>query len=392
VVHTALPTRPFGRALGALDIFAPRVLRRHIPDEAAPGSEVEISGWIADGEGRPVLAAWLDIAGFTQPIQLNLDRADVARALPSASSGVGLGFAATVQLPSDIAPGRHAARVIGLNRDGEGVYAAAGRMIRIAEPSIGLDKIADVVPGTSAGVASLRIRDTEQSAFTLDRGAHTIRSDASLRVSGQLECAEVVTITASTADRRHYSWTVRSDVAGYFDAVLWTGELEDGLYHLRAHGTGAQGPAPAEWCAIEIAGTHHLAPLHLPRLRTRPTGEVLHYADASPRRTATPPAGFKAGHPIAVSGWGYDTVAHAPFLAVYFQVDERRPVPLSHKMPDPRGDQSPVAPYGFGGIIDTVRLEPGRHTICILGAAASGAGWYVIDERIVDLVDRRPGD
>jgi hypothetical protein len=73
---------------------------------------------------------------------------------------------------------------------------------------------------------------------------------------------------------------------------------------------------------------------------------------------------------------------------VYAGVDGKRPVPLSHHLPDPR-TRAGSARCGFGGIIDTTRLEAGDHRLRLLAAAVSGSGWYVIDDRTLTLADHR---
>ncbi len=380
-----LPSRPFGRTHGSLDAFVANIATRHIGDEAAPGIDVDIGGWITDPEGAPVGAAWVDIAGVTMPVVLDRKRPDVARAFRlSDSSGSGLGFTTTIQLPADMPAGTHDARVVGRTATGQGVYGESLRRVVIAQAQVAprrSDEIGD------APAATLRVGDTQSGAYTLGRGAETIRAESSLRLRGRVPGATRLHVTATPPGGNATAWEFPCGEDGRFDAILWTADLERGLYTLAVATCDDDGRVAAvRWCEIAIAGPHHLPPLHLGLLRTSPDAGLVHYADASPR--STPDAGDRciAGHPIAVAGWCIDPVAQRPALAVYVAVDERRPVPIAHHLPDPRPAGS-EARCGFGGIIDTSHLDPGPHRVRILGAAVSGTGWYVVDERTIDLAD-----
>ena len=303
-----LPSRPFGRTHGSLDAFVARLQARHIADEAAPGMDVDISGWIIDPELTRVEAAWVEIAGRSLRVDLDRKRPDVAKAYTLKDrSGAGIGFTTVIHLPKDIPVGIHEARVVGRKSTGGGVYSESARRICIACPRVAprrVDGIADV------SGANVRVGDTQSAPYTLGRGAETVRAESSLRLRGRVSGAARLHVTAVPKAGEIAAWEVCCAEDGRFDAVLWTGDLERGLYQLTVATVDSDERATAvRWCEIAIAGPHYLSPLHLGRLHSSPHAGIMHYADAAPRPGSTATNRFIAGRPIAVAGWCLDPVA-----------------------------------------------------------------------------------
>jgi hypothetical protein len=358
----------------------------HLPNEAAAGTDVDVRGWIVDPDNMRVEAAWLDIAGSTVPIELNRTRVDVARTLGAEDRGVGFGFDTTVRLPDDVPPGLHDARIIGRTFAGRGVYAQTSQRVRIAHSRRAPRQF---INGDAAPPFSVRVGDTQAAPHTLGRGAHTIRQESSLRVSGLVEHARSLHVVATPAAGPAEAWEFTTDDGGRFDATLWTGGLERGLYELVFSLPREDGAAmPVAACSIEVAGPHYIPPLHLRPLLTTPVAEIRWYGDAGARAASASAETLTSGRPIGIAGWCVDPVASEAPLAVYAEIDGGRPVPLSHHLPDPRGGDSTLR-CGFGGIVDTTRLAPGEHRLRLLAVAVSGAGWYVIDDHLFVLADHR---
>jgi hypothetical protein len=391
-VAIPIPSRPLIRTSGALDSFLARTAAPHLNNEAAPGSSIEVSGWIVDLKCNALAAAWLDIAGIAIPIDLNKSRRDVARIIAASDhDGKKMGFEAVVTVPESVAPGMHDARVIGRSTKGASLYAEFAQRVRIAHPHC--EPSPETTPGRPVAFR-IRTVDTQAASHTLGRGASTIRQESCLRVSGLVQDARAVQVTATSAIGCKTAWQFACDESGVFDATLWTAELDRGLLTLSfGRIEDDRSVTAVASCEVDIAGPHYLPPLHLTSLLTPPVGEVVHFADAGTRGALSPPRAFTAGRPIGISGWCLDTAAACPPLAVYFEIDGKRPVPLSHHLLDPRPGHDPIAlRCGFGGIIDTTRLHPGEHRLRILGAAVSGAGWYVLDNRQFALNDHRASD
>ena len=307
--------------------------------------------------------------------------------------GTAVGFETVLRLPMGVPVGLHDVSVIGRTASGSGVFGKAPEKVRIVHPCADLLTL-NLPAGHPYTTQSLRIGDTQHAPYTPGRGAFTIRQESSLRLSGRSEGEEALYVSATPTVGGSVAWKFNCDRNGRFDAALWTGALKRGLHRMSIASVRNDGASiePGIWFEFDIAGPHHLPPMHLTTLRTPPKACVMHFANAAPRETPEPNKTLVAGQPIGVSGWCLDPVAGSPVLAVYFQVDGLRPVPLSHHLRDPRTEPSTVS-CGFGGIIDTTRLKPGIHSIRFLGAAVSGAGWYVIDERTVELnKHRRPWD
>jgi hypothetical protein len=388
-VSHPLPARPFRRAAGSLDLFSAKSSTPHINNEAAPGIPVDVIGWIVDTENEALTHAWLDLAGVPIPLALDRMRDDGARSLITTNrDGIGFGFQQTIVIPEAVPPGIYDARVLGRTRNGGGVYAENVQRVRIAQPRCApLPFIAPDAPTAP----DIRVNDTQLASHTMGRGAFTIRQESSLRLSGSIVGARNLHAVASSPANAAVAWDIPSDAGGRFDAALWTGDLERGLYDVtlcsRDHADRLLAVAT---CSIEIAGPHYVPPLHLTDLLSVPLGSVTRFADGGPRASTDAPPLLVAGRPIALAGWCLDPAATAPPLAVYVAIDGSRPIPLSHRLRDPRSNADPESPRcGFGGIVDTTRLEPGDHRIRTLAAAVSGAGWYVIDERTISLHDHR---
>jgi hypothetical protein len=388
-VPHAIPSRPFTRSLGSLDAFVAQTEMPHLNNEAAPGTEVAVRGWIADTGKKRVDAAWLDISGHAVPVELTRNRPDAARTLGMDDrEGKGTGFEGLIVLPDDLSPGLHEARVIGRAGSGRGVYGQDFQRVRVCFPQRAPLQLA---PANSKSEFTIRVSDTQSAPHTLGRGAYTVRQESSLRVSGFVEAARELHVVARPQAGDSKAWQFPCDADGRYDATLWTGGLERGLYELtigvpesdvRARAIGR--------CWIDIAGPHYLPPLHLMALRTPPMASVMHFGDAGPQDSEDPSEGLVAGHPIGIAGWCLDPVAVAPPLAVYVELDGQRPIPLSHHLLDPRPGKDPSAVRcGFGGIVDTTRFEPGAHRLRVLAVAVSGTGWYVIDDRRFALADHR---
>jgi hypothetical protein len=387
-VPNAIPARPYTRAPGSLDYFVASLENPHVANEAAPGVRVDISGWIVDPLCENVSAAWLDIADIGIPLALDRDRRDVARLFATRDrDGRRLGFETALELPASIPPGTYDARVIGRTNAGIGVYGDTAQHVTIAVPRcppLAQSPAAAVIP------FDLRIRDTQKAPPTFGRGAYTIRQESSLRVSGYVADAERLHIAARSTLGEVVAWEIACRADGGFDAVLWTGDLERGLYDLCLGRIGTTGVTTVAHCGFEIAGPHYLPPMHLTTMQTAPIAALLTFADVGPAAAGAAEVRPVAGRPIGVAGWCLDPASHTPPLAIYAAIDERRPIPLSHHLLDPRPGVDPHAiRCGFGGTIDTTRLEPGRHHVRMLAAAVSGAGWYIIDERTIDLRDHR---
>ena len=388
LVPAAFPSRPFARVSGSLDTFIAKLDMPHLPDEAAPGAEVELSGWILDPNHRAVDAAWIDIAGFTVPIKLNKARPDVARGMSMIDRlGRGTGFEDVITVPWDVSPGLHEIRVIASTRSGRGVYAKSSKRIRVAYAREAMPLELNVAERRSF---TLRITDTQRAPYTLGRGAHTIRQEASLRISGTAPDVEAVSVVALPMVGDAVSWRFPNGANGNFDAMLWTGGLERGLYELIVGAVAldsASRAAPFARCFIDIAGPHYIPPLHLNALRTPPQGEIAVFVDAGITSEGKFSSTFTAGRPIGIAGWCLDPAAKSPPLAVYVEIDGKRPIPLSHHLPHRTSvKEAEEQRSGFGGIIDTTRLEPGRHTVRVLSLAAGGAGWYILDQRSIELL------
>ena len=384
----SVPSSPLQRTIGSIDAFVGKTDTPHIGEEATVGIDIDTRGWIADPRGEPVIAAWVEVAGFAVPIRLDRTRPDVASAHQMVRRSAEVGFETVVRLPQGVPPGSYMARVVGETKAGFGVYGDSTRRVRIAHARSSGGREERQATSVRSGQFAIRVSDTQLERHTLGRGRHTIRQEASLRLVGRIEEKTTLRVTAEPLSGATCFWEFECQKNGDFDVTLWTGGLQRGLYPLAIAAAGDATLEPIAWLAIDIAGPHYLPPMHLNRLRTPPAAELLYFADAAPRAHVELAEEYVAGHPIGVAGWCLDPVARMPVLAVYFQVDDFRPVPLSHGLTDPRpGGESQC---GFAGMIDTARLDPGMHVIRILGAAVSGAGWYVISERQIELADHRP--
>jgi hypothetical protein len=362
----------------------------HIVNEAAPGTRVSLSGWITTPDKTSVDDAWVDLGGFTIPLMLDAARPDVARVLALADrDGRKIGFTTVVALPADLAPGLYEARVIGRLRGGTGVYAETAQRLLIAQPCVEprpLERAHGPVD------FDIRIRDTLTAPYTLGRGAFTIRQEASLHISGFVEDADRLHVVAKSGGRNPVAWEFSCTARGRFDAKLWTGNLECGLYDLTIARIDGDRAVTVAHCGADIAGPHHLPPLHLTKLRTAPIAAITAFRDVGPAPAERMAQGLVAGRPIGISGWCLDAAARTAPNAVYIEVDGKRPIPISHRLPDPRLEVSAQTERcGFGGILDTTRLDPGKHHVSIMAGAVSGAGWYVIDQRDIVLSDHRDG-
>lgn len=384
----ALPLRPFIRAKGALDSVVAVSAVPHIKNEITAGVPVHVSGWLVDDRREAVEQAWIDVAGIAVPLELNRARSDVASVVAALDrTGSRFGFEAVTRLPSHLAPGIYDAYVVGLTRRGSGVYGENPCRISVANQR----SLAKVQNRAKTEVCSrIAIRDTQLIARTLGRGAHTIREEASLHVTGFVEHARRIHVSARSQSGERFAWEFSCESDGTFDAALWTGGMGRGLYDLLIGRDDADTVTAAAACKLEIAGRHLVQPSHLTKMRSAPVFELITYEDAGvtymPRRSC----GLTAGRPIAVSGWCLDPASGTPPLSVCAEVDGQRPIPLSSRLPNPRAQGGrELLMSGFGGIIDTERLEPGEHEINLLAAAVSGAGWYVIDSRCVTLLDHR---
>ena len=349
-----------------------------------------MSGWIIDTQHDAVEHAWVDIAGIGIPVTLDRNRHDVARAWTTRDrEGKRMGFAAEISLPETIPPGSYDARVIGRTKAGGGVYGATERRVTIAVPRCA-PKVA-AIPAEPAAF-DLRIRDTQPAPPTLGRGAHTIRQESSLRVTGHVDGTERIHVIARSATNERVAWEFPCGPDGRFDAVLWTGDLERGLYDLSLCRVADDVVTEVARCGFDIAGPHYLPPMHLTAMHSPPQADLSVFGNVGAlavgggaRRNT-----LVAGKPIGIAGWCIDPASAMAPLAVYVHVDDKRPVPISHHLLDPRANHDPEKlRCGFGGIIDTTRLEPGAHHIRILAAAVSGSGWYVVDERDIELADHR---
>jgi hypothetical protein len=388
MVSLAIPIRPYTRAPGSLDNLAAVIDNPHIPNEAAPGVQVRLDGWILDSENAAIDQAWVDIGGSWIPVSLDRNRLDVARTLALRDrDGRKLGFDTVADIPRNVAPGIYDIRVIGRTRSGTGVYAETAQRVLIAFPQTA----ANLKMNDARDVAfDVRLRDTQAASHTLGRGAYTIRQESSLRISGFLDTATHIHAIATSQTGNRVAWDFPCNQAGRFDAVLWTGDLDRGLYELSVCLVEDNGAWPAARCGFDIAGPHYLPPLHLTSMLSAPLAEVTTFKDVGPMRAGSSPGPPVAGRPIGIEGWCIDPASSTPPLAIYAAVDDRRPIPISHHLSDPRPDRGRAEiRCGFGGIIDTTRLEPGPHRIRILAAAVSGAGWYIVDDQNVDLHDHR---
>ena len=347
------------------------------------GVRVDIRGWIIDANFAPPAAAWIDIDGRTIPIELTRGRIDVARAYSSHDIGMRhVGFASSIVLPGDIQPGTHTARVIARSSIGGGLYAEHGRSVRIAHPRCSARTLTGSYNDPDA---RLRVRDTQMADHTMGRGAHTIREESSLHVSGRVGAAQSLHVIAKPTVGSAVAWNIESDSAGAFDATLWIGDLSRGLYELTLCQLDEVETIAIRSCKIEIAGPHYLPP-QLTALYTPPLAAVLTFADAGSRMLGHSSDAFINGRPIGVSGWCLDPVSESPPLAVFAEIDDYRAIPLSHHLRDPRPDAHPAfCMCGFGGILDTTSLAPGSHRVRIIAAAVSGAGWYVILDRTIEI-------
>lgn len=349
---------------------------------------MQLTGWIVDTRNEDVEEAWVDFGGTAVPVDLQRHRADVATVLGMQDRyGARVGFHASAVLPQSLAPGTYDVRVLGRSHTGTGLYSENARRVTIGYPRTVSRSLCE--PDRHIDFA-IRVRDTQTAPYTLGRGASTIREEASLRLSGFVEGGVLLHIVATPDVGAPVAWDIPCDPGGRFDAVLWTGGLERGCYALaigRDEGSRVVAVARA---GFDIAGPHYLPPLHLSQMFDAPLGELTSLADTGPRGSLTTSGPLIAGRPIGLSGWCLDPAAMAPPLAVYVEVDGKRPVPLSHHLADPRAAEPLIAVRcGFGGAIDTTRLDPGEHRVRTLALAFSGVGWYVIDDRKILLEDHR---
>lgn len=378
------PDRPPRRTLGALDVFLARTQKHHLPFEAAPAVEIDVRGWIIDPDHKRVDAAWLALGDTLIELEVNRERHDVAQTWSMTDrTGSGTGFEYSLVLPDDCEVGLHEARIFARTQSGKRVISEGSRRIRIARPRR-LPRAVDLTQSDDRQL-TIRIGDTQPGRHSAGFGSHQIRQEASLQLTGRFQPeARLAVIAQSLVETVAWEFDVPED--GRFAATLWTGDMERGVYRLLVGSVTDDGPVvPIAYGAIAIAGPFHHAPLHLPRLLTQAPAELLIFEDAGIRREPTAPA-FVAGRQIAIAGWCVDPVAHEAPLSVYVAIDDLRPIPLSHHLPSPPSSDSDHL-CGFGGVIDTTRLEPGDHRMSILACAVSGAGWYVADERTLTLSD-----
>lgn len=381
-MNERIPEKPLRRTFGSLDAFIARTKKHHLPFEAAPGVEIELRGWILDPDRERVDAAWIELGDSLLPLEVTRERHDVAHAWSMTDrSGGGTGFEHPLVLPDDLSPGLHDARIVARTRSGE-MVASDHRLIGIAHPRRLPRPFADRFDDRPS---TIRIGDTQTGRHSLGFGPHQIRQEGSLRITGRFEPeTRLGVIAESLIDAVGWEFDVLDD--GRFEAILWTGDMERGVYRLIVGSVTDDGPlVPLARCAIAITGPHHHAPLHLPRLITKPAGEIIIFEDAALRPEITAPA-FISGREIAIAGWCLDPVANEAPLAVYLEIDDLRPLPLSCNLPAPPESGSDRR-CGFGGVFETTRLDPGDHRLRILACAVSGAGWYVLDERTLALGD-----
>ena len=392
---TSSPLGPLQRSFGSIDGFVGQTEAPHLGDEAATGIDIDVRGWIFGPRSEPVAAAWVEVAGVTVPVELDRVRPDVAAAHSLRDrQGSGIGFETVIRLPHGIQPGIYDAHVIGKTKESVGVRGDRSRLVRIAQAPVVYDPAeydsADppyaMRPTTRK--TAIRVSDTSLGSYTLGRGRHNIRQEASMRLNGQISNATTVRIIAKPPAGSILGWEYECGPQGNFDVALWTGGLERGLYPLTVTAIDEAGVETIGHLSIDIVGPHHLPPMHLNNLRTPPDAAIIHFADAGVRDYGAMDKHFVAGRPIGVAGWALDPVARLPLLAVFLQIDDLRPVPISSGLADPRVVASNCR-CGFGGTVDTARIEPGIHTFRVLGSAVSGAGWYIIDERQVELDDHR---
>ena len=383
------PSRPFTRTFGSLDNFNVVGSKPHLNDEAAPGCRARIEGWIADTAGERVTAAWLDLGGEAILLQLDQNRPDAARSIDARDrNGIAFGFRQIVDIPQNLVSGIIDARVVGRAASGGGLYGSSGRRVRVAHP-IRQPRRIDRSAGREPDI-SFRVRDTQSAPYTFGRGAHTIREEASLRISGTFAESTPLQITATPPTGETVTWHVDTDAIGRFDAALWTGDMIRGIYDLNiAYVIDEHSAYALAHCAIAIAGPHYLPPLHLSALMSKADAGLTHFEPAGVEAASADRTGFIAGQPIAIAGWCIEPLTRRAPLAAFVALNEMRPVPISHGLPDPRGNAGSDLACGFGGIIDTTRLPAGNHRLRVYALAHNGGGWFVVDDRTLILIEHR---
>lgn len=342
----------------------------HQTGEVHTPAPIDVRGWITDEDRNPVRQAWLLMADFAAPLPLNQARPDVAKLVVLADQGATeVGFGTRIALP-EIVPGRYEATVVARNADGDGLYAGWSQMVTVATSSTPVASRASFT--NLPPLETCDIRDT--GAMDADRRLLVVREETLLCITGRAAGARTLTVTAFRVGAPSgVGWTCAADDGGAFVGRLWTADLARGLYHLVITALDENGRAVAGSQAyVEVSGRVPLPARHLPPFITPSHGEVHDLVDAG-IRPLDDPGTLVSGRPIAISGRCTDPVAGGRLTPIYAELDDGL-VFLLH------ADE-----FGFGGILDTRELAAGEHRLRVFGLAATGNGWYVVEQRAFHL-------
>ena len=313
------------------------------------------------------------------PLELDVVRPDVAAAIdvdvddPVARCG----FQTGISLPDLF--GKVRFRIAALGADGLGLIGDGDCVVHIGLPP--LPDAPDNHAQPLHVAASLLLRDTLGSLWTFDRGPHSVRAAGSMIVRGDVAAPQPTFLRVTGAGVQLWYALPRIDDR-HFHVSLSIDDLPIGGY---AAALFAGSPArPVVDAFFEIAGDHLFLPQGLARFVQLPEGGLseLLLAGVQPAGSSRSLSDGRVhrGVPLWISGVGRDPAGASPFIAVYAQVDDRRPIPI------PRWD-GPDGSTTFGGIVDTARLERGSHRLEVLGVAALGNGVYQLGERLFTVID-----
>jgi hypothetical protein len=353
-----------------------------------PGHSVVCGGWAFERSGK-ALTVTVRLGGSSHEIPYGYARHDVAQ--HHGRSRANSGFEGRFTVPDALPPGECIVEaIIRGGDDGEFVLEPTYRCIVAAAPT---DDPA--MKGEARTLGRFRfIRDTRTDPYPFGwSGRQTIRPRSVVHAEGW------ITDDAGEAPRILWAEIVGPDtrliynVERIFDGeanfltgttaattgfrlVADTRVLLPGLYDIAilaqiSDETVVRGPR----------GIFQVAP-HLPD--PGPLFLPITYQPARGAIERFEPLRVVRGGPVAIRGWAVDP-ANGRGSEVFVAIDSNQPLPLASRLRRDDVQQEADKSIGFSGIADTADLCPGTHTVKALLLDATGAAWYEIGRRELEV-------